>query len=197
MAKSNFGTVLAFIGGVVITYLIMDTLNKSTIRVMQKKIDDNDNLNKEIKSKLTELIQNNREVDPKVAKELAQIVALLEIKQDSSAILKLSKIIENLLKELYKGDNELKDLAKSNSRKSPVFADYLLHAKNKDIISTEDYHLLSVMKSIRNDEAHELAVSKHKSKIFAAFIAGLGLVLGLCRLLNKKTIESDNTMIKA
>lgn len=190
MSKSKFGIILAFISGAVITYLIIDRINKANkIKELQKEIDNNDDLNKEIKTKLTELIQNNREVDPRVATELAQIVTLLDVKQDNSAILKLTKIIENLLKELYKGDIQLKELAKGNGRKSPVFADHLEHAKNKNIISSEDYHLLSVMKSIRNDEAHELAVSKHKSKIFASFIAGLSLVLGLCRLLKKKTIE--------
>lgn len=192
MAKLNFGTVLAFIGGVVITYLIIDNIKKSNIIFdLQKRIDDNEDLNKEIKSKLTELIQNSKEVDPKIANELAQIVILLEVKQDNSAILKLTKIIENLLKELYKGDTELKELANTNGRKFPVFADHLEHAKNKKIISTEDYHLLSVMKSMRNDEAHELAVNKHKSKIFAAFIVGIGLVLGLCRQLKRKSIELD------
>lgn len=192
MSKSNFGTILAFIGGVVITYLIMDNIKKaSKINELQKEIDDNLDLNVEIKTKLTELIQNNHEVDPKIANELAQMVTLLEVKQDTSAILKLAKVIENLLKELYKGDVELKELAKTNGRKSPVFADHIEHARNKKIISSEDYHLVSVMKSIRNDEAHELAVDKHKSKIFAAFISGLGLVLMLCKLLKKKTIETN------
>lgn len=192
MAKSNFGSILAFIGGVVITYLIIDSIKKSNIILdLQRQIDDNEDLHKEIKSKLTELIQNSKEVDPKVANELAQIVTLLEVKQDNSAILKLTKIIENLLKDLYKGDAELQELAKTHGRKQPVFADHLEHAKNKKIISTEDYHLLSLMKSMRNDEAHELAVHKHKSKIFAAFIAGIGLVLGLCQLLKRKSIEPD------
>jgi hypothetical protein len=198
MTKSNFGTVLAFVAGVLITYLIIDSIKKSNvISDLQKQIDENEDLNKEIKSKLTELIQNNKDVYPDVANELAQIVALLEVKQDNSAILKLTKVIENLLKTLYKGDSELKDLAKHYGRKSPVFADYLEHAKNKNVITTEDFHLLSLMKSMRNDEAHELAVHKHKSKIFAAFIAGIGLVLGLCQMLNRKSIEPDNRGISA
>lgn len=193
MKKSDFGTILAFIGGVVITYLIIDSLKKSNlISELQSRIDDNEDLHKEIKTKLTELIQNNKEVDPKVANELAQIVALLEMKQDNSAIFKLTKIIENLLKDLFKGNEELKELAKVNGRKQPVFADHLEYAKKSKVISTEDFHLLSLMKSIRNEEAHELAVSKHKSKIFASFIAGIGLVLNLCQLLKRKSIELDN-----
>jgi uncharacterized membrane-anchored protein YhcB (DUF1043 family) len=191
MSKS-FGTVLAFIAGIVITYLIVDNIKKNIkIKELQKEIDDNDDLNLEIKKKLSELIQNNKEIDPKVANELTQMVTLLEVKQDTSAVLKLNKVIENLLKELYKGDAELKELAKTHGRKNPVFADYLEHAKIKKVISTEDYHLLSVMKGIRNDEAHELAVHPHKAKIFAAFISGLSLILGLCRLLKRKTIEPE------
>lgn len=193
MKKSDFGTILAFIGGVVITYLIIDSFKKSNlISELQSRIDDNEDLHKEIKTKLTELIQNNKEVDPKVANELAQIVALLEMKQDNSAIFKLTKIIENLLKDLFKGNEDLKELAKINGRKQPVFADHLEYAKKSKVISTEDFHLLSLMKSIRNEEAHELAVSKHKSKIFASFIVGIGLVLNLCQLLKRKSIELDN-----
>jgi hypothetical protein len=156
---------------------------------LQKQIDENEDLNKEIKAKLTELIQNNKEVDPKIASELAQIVGLLEIKQDTTAVLKLTKIIENLLKELYQGEAMLKEIAKAHNRKSPAFIDYLELAKNNKVISLEDFHLLSMMKSIRNEEAHQLSVNKHKSKIFAAFICGLTLILGLCRQLKRKTIE--------
>ena len=46
------------------------------------------------------------------------------------------------------------------------------------------------VKIIRNEEAHELDIHKEKSRVFVAFISGLGLVLGLCRLLNKKSIET-------
>ncbi len=190
MSKSNFGGVIAFVAGVVIAYLLIDSITKKIkIKELQKEIDENENLNKEIRTRLSELIQNNKEVDPKIANELGQIVALLEIKQDTTAVMKLAKIIENLLKELHHGDAELKELAKANGRKSPVFADHLEHAKNKKVITPEDFHLLSIMKIIRNEEAHDLAVHKDKSKIFAAFISGLGLVLGLCRMLKRKTIE--------
>lgn len=194
MSNKNYGKLLAFIGGIIIAFLIIDRLLKEAkISELQKQIDEKDDLNIEIKTKLTELIQNNKDVDPKVANELVQIVTLLEVKQDTSAILKLTKILENLLKVFFKNDLNLKNLTIQNGRKNPTFADYLEHARNENVISKEDYYLLLVMKSIRNEEAHELAVVKHKSKIFAAFIAGLGLVLGLCRLLNKKSIENDKT----
>lgn len=191
MSKTKFGAVVAAAAGILIIWLLYENNKKNKkIKELQEEIDENQNLNKEIRERLTALIQNNKEVDPKVANELGHIVALLEIKQDTSAVLKLAKIIENLLKELYSKDNDLKELAKKNGRKSASFADYLEFAKIKKVISLEDYHLLSILKIIRNEEAHELDIHKEKSRVFAAFISGLGLVLGLCRLLNRKSVES-------
>ncbi|MBD0331400.1 MAG: hypothetical protein ICV66_01980 [Chitinophagaceae bacterium] len=173
----------------VIAFLIVDNKNKKEkIKELEKEIAENENLNLEIKKRLTELIHNNQEVEPQIANEFVQIAALLDIKQDTTAIVKLAKIIENLLKQLYKGNPEVKKVAKKYGRKSPVFADYLECAKNEKLISTEDWHLLSLMKIIRNEEAHELDIKKEKSRVFAAFISGIGLILGLCRTLKRKAL---------
>lgn len=190
MSKSNFGTVLAFIAGIVIIVLVADNLaKKKQIEELQKDIDENENLTEEIKAKLSELIQNHQEVAPKIAAEIAQIMALLEVKQNNSAVLKLAKIIENLLKEHYKGNASVKQLAVKVNRKSPSFADYLEQAKADGLLSGDDYHLLLIMKAMRNEEAHELAVNPHRSKVFAAFIAGISFIIGLSKLLKKKTIQ--------
>lgn len=182
--------ILLFIGGVIIIFLLIANDNKDKkIKELKKEIDEHEDLTKEIKKKLKELIENNSDVEPAIANELSQIVALLEIKQDMSAVLKLAKIIENLLKELYKNDEKVKQIAQNNNRKRPVFADYLEHGKNEGVISTEDYHLISVLKIIRNEEAHDLDVKKEKSRIISSIVCGVGLILGLCRLLKRKTIE--------
>jgi hypothetical protein len=137
------------------------------------------------------LIQNNLEIDQKVAIELGQVVALLEIKQDTTAVLNLAKIIENLLKELFNNEADLKELSAKCGRKVPVFAEYLEYAKDKKILSAEDYHLLSILKNIRNEEAQELDIKKETSRIIAVFISGINLVLGICRLMNKKSIDQS------
>lgn len=190
--SKNFGAVVSIVVGIIIIYLLVDNLKlEEKVEELQKEIDENEDMNKEIRLRLSELIHNNKDIDQKISAELGQIVALLEIKQDTTAVMKLAKVIENLLKELYKNDSELKELAKANGRKAAVFADHLEHAKNKKIISTEDYHLLSVMKIIRNEEAHDLAVHREKSRIIAAFISGLGFILALCKMLKKKSLEQD------
>jgi len=191
-SSKNTTIILLVAMAAIIAFLVIDNNNKSKkIKELKKDIDENEDLTKEIKEKLTELIENNSEIEPKIANELTQISALIEIKQDNSAVLKLAKIIENLLIELYKGDSGVKEIAKLNNRKNPVFADYIEHGRNEKIITTEDYHLLSVLKIIRNEEAHQLDVKKDKSRIVSAFICGVGLVLGLCRILKKKTLEKE------
>jgi hypothetical protein len=192
MKNTKIETFLAIAAGFLIIWLLIDNNNKKKkIKELHDEIDENQNLTIEIKKKLKELIENNTEIDPKIANELGQIVGLLEIKQDSTAIFKLAKIIENLLQELFENDPDIKVLAQKNGRKSPVFADYLEHAKNKKILSGEDFHLLSILKIIRNEEAHELDVKKEKSRMMAVFISGLSLILWLCRLLKKKSLELE------
>lgn len=105
--------------------------------------------------------------------------------------LRLVNNYEKLLKELFGKDEEVKNIAKASGRKTPVFADYLQHAKNQHIITVEDFHLLSVMKIIRNEEAHELGLKKEKSRVLASFISGIGIILMLCRILKKKSLESE------
>ena len=190
MKDSKIGNIFAIVAGLIILWLLIDKEKKNKeISELKNEIDKNQNLTEDIKLKLKELIQNNEEIDPVITKELSQIVSLLEIKQDTTAVFKLAKIIENLLKKLYKGEVEFKEFVRIKGRKLPVFADYIEYAKNKNVFSSEDFHLLSILKIIRNEEAHDLGIEKEKSRIIAVFISGLSLVLGLCKLLNKKSVE--------
>ena len=189
MTNPKFTQTIAIVAGIIIFFLLITNDKQAKqIKELKKEIDENDNLTSDVKKQLNELIRNNADIEPQVANELGQIAALLEIKQDTSAVLKLAKIIENLLKDLYKGEEKVKEIAKLNNRKIPVFADYIEHGKNEKIISKEDYHLLLILKLIRNEEAHDLDVKKEKSRVVAAFVSGMGLILGLCRILKKKKL---------
>jgi len=148
---------------------------------LRAEIDRNRRLNRDVRQRLKDLLLSSQDIDPQVAQELMQISALLEIKQETKAILSLAKIIEKLLKQLYKDDPEL--LSKT---KNPSFADYLQYAKDKNVISAEDFHLISVLRIIRNEEAHELNVKKDQSRTAAAFVAGFSFVLTLSRLVRGK-----------
>jgi hypothetical protein len=190
-ANLNWKTVaitLGAVAGIIIIWLLVeDEKKRKKLIELQREIDENENFNIEVKNRLKELIQNNKEIDPKISNELGHIAALIEIQQETKAIATLAKIIENLLKELYKGDSTLKDKVRQKNRKNITFEDYLDYAKEKGVISKEDYHLLAVMKIIRNEESHELDIKKEKSRVIASFIAGFGIILGLCQLIKIKT----------
>lgn len=188
MSKS-LNTVLAVAAGFIILWLFIEReKNRKRIGELQNRLDESEELTLDIKRKLVELINANDKVDPALASELGQIVALLEIKQEETAILKLAKIIENLLKELYKTNPDFKTYTKTLKSKV-VLADYLEFAKSQGLFSKEDYHLLLLLKMFRNEEAHELNIKKERSRIVAVFIAGLSLVLGLCRMLKRNTVQ--------
>jgi hypothetical protein len=186
MAKTKWQEVLLMIGGIILLWMVIDNLEKKNkIKFLEDKLDEANELTEEVKTKLQQLIENNSDIDEEVKTELVNIAALIEIKQESKAVFTLAKIIENLLKRLYKGDEELKARVKSKNRRTPTFEDYLEFAKDKNVISKEDYHLISALKIMRNKEAHDLVTTKEKGKLVGCILAGLSITLTLHRLTGK------------
>lgn len=192
MNKGNASAVLVpllVVAGVVILFLAIDNHEKrKRLAALQREIERNQRLSREVRRMLQELIAQNQDVNPALANEITQIIALLNINQDTTALLKLAKVVENLLKELYTDDPELKEKLKAQKRRKAQFADLLDHARDRQVITAEDYHLLAVLKGIRNDEAHELGVKKEFTRMAAAFVAGVGTVMSLCKLLKRDTV---------
>lgn len=186
MRKSEW-MAISVMAGFVILWLLFDKQKlKLKLLELQSEIDENNNLNTEIKKRLKDLVANNSDVDSEISNELSQIAALIEIKQETKAILSMVKIVENLLHKIYSEDGRLNQLALKNGRKRPAFMDFLELALNDRIISKEDYHLVSVAKIIRDEEAHDLNVEKEKSRILSSFISCIALVLSLCRIVKTK-----------
>jgi small-conductance mechanosensitive channel len=192
MSKGNASALLVpllVVAGVVIVFLAIDNHEKKKrLAALQREIERNNQLSREVRRMLEELIAQNQEVNPALADELTQIIAQLNINQDATAVLKLAKVVENLLKELYKDDSELKEKLKAQKRRKAQFADLLEHARDKQVINAEDYHLLAVLKGIRNEEGHELGVKKEVTRMAAAFVAGVATVMSLCRMLKRDTV---------
>jgi hypothetical protein len=186
MSKAKWQEVLLMVGGIILLWMALDNLQKkNTIKLLEEKLDEANELSEEVKAKLQQLIENNTDIDEEVKAELVNIAALIEIKQESKAVFTLAKIIENLLKRLYKGDEELKTRVKEKNRRTATFEDYLDFAKDKTIISKEDYHLISALKIMRNKEAHDLVITKEKGRLVGCILAGLSITLTLHRLNGK------------
>ena len=193
MSTKKIENALYFVFGIIILWLLLDREDKKQeIKELKGTIDESEHLPAPIKSQLKDLIQNNQDIDPQIGSELSQAAALIEIQQEPGAILKLAKILENLFGQLYKNDAQFKNWLKGKGRAQPVFADYIEFAKNQKDITADDYHILYLMKNIRNEEAHDLAVVKEKSKIIVSFVSGMALVLGLSKL-----VKSRNLLVSA
>lgn len=178
---------LSVLAGFIILWLLFDREKlKLKLIDLEKEIEENNNLNKEIRKRLKELVANNKDVDAEISNELGQIAALIEIKQETKAILSMVKIVETLLNKIYSDDQRLIDTAKKNNRKRPAFMDFLELALVDKVMSKEDYHLISVAKIIRDEEAHDLSVEKEKSRILSSFISCIAIILTLCKLAKAK-----------
>jgi uncharacterized membrane-anchored protein YhcB (DUF1043 family) len=187
MTKDDFLAMLGVVAGLVILWLWYQ-LDKKTSKILQleAEIQENKHITEDIKRRLKDLVANSTELDEDVAKELIQISALFEIKQETKAIAGLAKIIENLLRRLYDDDPKFKEKMTRSKKDTPSFADYLDYAKDDKVINPEDYHLISVLRLIRNEESHELNIIKERSRITASFIAGLAFIITLTNLIRSR-----------
>ncbi|MEJ5996535.1 hypothetical protein WG904_19055 [Pedobacter sp. Du54] len=183
--KFQQSIIIAF--GFILIWLLIDRESKKKeIEELTLKVDENENLNESIKQQLQELIHQNNDLGQDIKNELAQIIGLINIQQQEGAVMKLTKIIENLLKKLYKDDEKFRTWYKNQPGKNAVFADYIEFAKLDNQISKEDYHIVKLMKDIRNQEAHELDIKKHPSKILVSFFSGVSIIITLTALIAKR-----------
>ena len=138
-------------------------------------IDKKDELPEDVKNQLKSLIEEYRNIDEKVTNELLSVTALLEIKENTKAIMGLAKIIESLLKKIYTGDKELKS--------NPRFVDLIEHAKKKKLIEKDEYYFLNGVREIRNEEAHNLAVQKRINIISTSLLIGVSMIFKLAGII--------------
>jgi hypothetical protein len=149
---------------------------------LKEMIRNNDQLEGEVKKKLTSLIDTYKGIDSKVSNELTAAMALIEAKQPTKAAFSLAKIVENLLEEKYSQNGEFKEFIKNKNngkKRNPVFNDYLEYAKDQKLIEQDEFHFAKGLKEIRNQEGHELDVKKHENWIATAFFTGIGLIMKL------------------
>lgn len=158
----------------------------------KKFIENNNQLEEEVKKNLTKLVDKYKGIDNKVSNELKAAMSLIDAQQPTKAAFSLAKIVENLLCEKYALDGEFKEFVKTNNngkKKTPVFNDYLEYAKNQNHIGPEEYHFAKGLKEIRNQEGHDLDVKKNESWMATAIFTGIGLIMKLGETLNRTIVN--------
>jgi DNA repair exonuclease SbcCD ATPase subunit len=149
---------------------------------LKEKIEESKDIPDSVKKELEELIQQYKDIDADVSRELMAASSLIEIKEYPKAIFTLTKVIENLLKEKYSKSQAFSDWKKSKGKGNPTFADFIEFAKEENFISKDEYHFAKALKEIRNEEGHELNVVKSSIITASSFLLALGFILKLCKM---------------
>jgi len=188
MTNRQVGNVIALSAlAVIILWLLNENSNsKKENAELRRALNSNNLISDQLRSRLLALLAKHPHIDEDVKIELQSIALLLGLQQEAVAILKLAKIIENLLKRLYKTDSAFREWLKAKNKKRAFFADYLDHAHEQKVISKEDYHLISILKVIRNEEAHEMNVVKDRAKMVGCFMAGISVTIELYNQMKKR-----------
>jgi hypothetical protein len=188
MSSKKLGIILGFATlAAIVVYLLSEygELEKENNQ-LRDALNSNNLISENIRKQLLELLEKHPHIDDDVKNELSQVAVFLGVQQEISAVFKLTKIIENLLKKLLTNDSGFSAWLTSKNRKRTVFNDYLEYASEQKIITKEDFHFISILKNMRNEEAHDLNVIKDKAKLLGAFIAGVSTTMGLYNLVKAK-----------
>ena len=197
--------ILSALAALAIVWLILDNLKlREALEEKEKRAKEKDDINDKLKERIDEakdipesvkkelesLINRYKKIDPDVSNELMAASSLIKIKEYPKAIFTLTKIIENLLREKYLKSEAFVSWKKTNRRNNPVFGDFIEFAKAEKFISKDEYHFAKGLKELRNEEAHELNITKNNLITSSAFLLSIGFILKLCKKVRKRKVKS-------
>lgn len=143
-------------------------LGKNNLKLISENIKREKGVTEEVKAQLKNLQENFATLSPPVSRELDAVVLLLDNKQESIAIEKLTKVIENLLAEKLIKEGEI--------TKKPSLFKMLEKALSLNWINKHEYGFANYLKEYRNKEAHELSVKIPKNKKIVLFLTAIDLI---------------------
>ena len=157
-----------------------EALKKDRLKLIREYLKIAKEIPTEIKAQLEKLVLEYEDLDNKVAKELLDVLNLIEQKMETKAIASLAKIIENLLKdkfapEMLKG--KFTDKTEFEMKKKRIkFFKIVEFAKSENFLSEHEYNLTNLLRDFRNKESHELSVELGKNWRTIAFLTGIEIV---------------------
>ena len=164
-------------------------LEADNLKLIYDSINKNPNFSDEVKHQLEKLVVKFKTINPKISNEIAQALQLIQIGQIENAIEDLAKIIENLLKEHYKEDNNFKTWL---GKKKADFQSRLEFCKHEKKINKVEFSFFVAVKTIRNEEDHELDVNLPNYLNASGLIIGIGGIIKVASLVYPKLLELSN-----
>lgn len=190
---SNSSNILTGLGmatiAILIAWLVIENDRKSKIikkleidrlKLIKDSLNHNKAISYEIKGQLLELLDQYKDINPSIAKELATALSIVNAGEDEKGIGCMSIIIENLLKIKYKSSSKFIDWLKNTKKRElvkAVQADYIEFAKVDKLIEKEEYDFACAVKNIRNSAFHEMGKEIAWNYSKAGLLIGIGLIL--------------------
>jgi hypothetical protein len=153
---------------------------KHNIEDLENTINENNDISKDEKAELSELVLHFNDFDEDVAQQITSALSFINIGNILEGIRKLGVLSENLLEKLYSNNDSCRKWLKAKGK--PFNAgNMLLYCKEEDKkITNSEYGALFFLKEIRNDESHNINVKLKK------FIekSGLTVAVGSIKILS-------------
>jgi len=149
-------------------------IEKDYLKLLESYFNKQKDIPDEVKRQLLHLRERFVGINDAAAIELKTIIDLIENNKEEIAIEKLTKVIENLLKQKYVKAGHAKDIASC-----PKLFKILERALELKWITKHEFHFSCFLKDQRNTEAHELAISFPNNWKIIAFFSGIEILYNL------------------
>lgn len=160
-----------------------ESLKKDRLKLIKEYLKIAKEIPSEIKSQIEKLVTEYEDLDQKVARELLDVLNLIEQKMEPKAIATLAKIIENLLKDKFSEEilnGKFSDDEEFKKRKKSItFQKAIEYAKSVKFLTDHEYNLTNLLREYRNKSSHELGVKFSKNWQTIAFLTGIEIVFKL------------------
>lgn len=132
-----------------------------------------------VKEQIINLIEKYKIRNVKVAIELESVIKLIENGEYEKAVMSITKIIENILKDKFAKDENFQiHLKNENGKKrKAVFNEFIEYAKSIKILTKAECQFALGLKELRNEEAHELAVKREVNFNLGSILTAMELVI--------------------
>lgn len=124
-----------------------------------------------VKEQIDYLIQHYKGIDTDISEELIRILKMVENGQQSEAILKLTKVVENILKDKF-----VKENIYDSKHKCPSLFEMVKQAFSRNWITKREEKFIDLIRDPRNEEAHSLNVVFNPNEFFIYLLSGIEIL---------------------
>lgn len=165
---------------------IIDELAIDRLRLIKDSIENSDQITSEIKRQLKKLVDEYKNIDHEISRELATALSIINAGEEEKGIGCLSIIIEKMLKAKYIKNTAFSAWLKNEKKKTvkkATQADLIEYARFDKLINQEEYHFANTVRTLRNGTFHEAGKKLPWNYSKASLLIGVELVLKIGRKL--------------